>query len=73
MKSYVMNELFSFFTIENLGICKHEVFWDLKHKQCMHHIVNDNLLRYVNDIRLCFDYKHRYLNNKFISLVFTLV
>lgn len=56
-----------------LGICKYEVFWDLKHKQCMHHIVNDNLLRYVNDIRLCFDYKRRYLNNKFISLVFTLV
>lgn len=64
---------FHFLQLKNLGICKHEVFWDLKHKLCMHHIVNDNLLRYVNDIRLCFDYKRRYLNNKFISLVFTLV
>lgn len=38
------------------SICKHEVFWDLKHKQCMHYTVNDNLLRNVNDARVCFDY-----------------
>lgn len=47
---------------------KHEVFWDLNHKQCMNHVVNDNLLRYLNADRVCFDYKRRYLNNKIISL-----
>lgn len=30
------------------SICKLKVFWDLKH--CMHHIVNYNLLRYVNAV-----------------------
>lgn len=38
------------------SICKNEVFWDLKHKQCMHYIVNDNSLRNVNDARVFLDY-----------------
>lgn len=50
--------------------CKHEVFLNLNHEQCKNHAVNENLLRYINAVRVCFDYKRRYLNYKIISFVF---